>query len=367
MQTAIAEVSNSQTTSSQPFRVVHLPVYTDNPYQSLLMNAQRELGWEVIDGGGGGNFLRTALRNWRPCVLHFHWLHPYILRTTWLRSWTRGIRFLCEVRMLRKSGAKAVWTVHNLSNHEDRHVSIERSITRKFARQCDLIFTHGNSAVDIARAQFDIPESIPVRAIPHMNYCHLNQEESGSLSREPELRPRETTVAFLGRVQPYKQVVELVQAFRSCADARHRLLIHGLADPDYAVRVEQAIGRDCRISFENRYVPDAELRNVLQQCDLVACPSQGILTSGSVVLAMSFGKPVLAPADGCIPETVGDEGFLYDATQPQGLREGLARALSSGSQLRQMGQRARTRVRDASPMNVAQEHCAAYATLLSSN
>ena len=38
--------------------VVHLPVYIDNPYQKILIAAQRKRGWQVVDGGGGGDFFQ---------------------------------------------------------------------------------------------------------------------------------------------------------------------------------------------------------------------------------------------------------------------------------------------------------------------
>lgn len=39
-------------------RVVHLPVYDDNRYQSLLMVALRERGVEAVTGGGAWNYCR---------------------------------------------------------------------------------------------------------------------------------------------------------------------------------------------------------------------------------------------------------------------------------------------------------------------
>ena len=62
------------------------------------------------------------------------------------------------------------------------------------------------------------------------------------------------------------------------------------------------------------FVPDDELQVYLRAADVVATPFLEILTSGSVLLAMSFERAVIAPRRGCVAETVGDDGgILYDA------------------------------------------------------
>ena len=48
-----------------------------------------------------------------------------------------------------------------------------------------------------------------------------------------------------------------------------------------------------------RYIPDAELQVWLRAADVVVLPFRDILTSGSAILALSFGRAVVAPALGC--------------------------------------------------------------------
>jgi len=347
--------------------VVHLPVYPENAYQPMLMQAQRDLGWEVIDGGGGGNFLRTALRDWRPDVLHLHWLHPYLLRKGRFASWMRGMRFLAEITLLRRSGIKIVWTVHNLGNHRQQHGGIELAITRRFARQCDLILTHGAAAAGAARERFRIPVSTPVLSTRFPNYCNQYPIDSRNSQWRSEwgLSESDFVIGFLGRVEPYKQVCELVDAFRGAAGNQHRLLIGGRASSeDYGNALRSRIGLDSRIQLFSDYVPDERMRSFLLACDVIACPSKGILTSSSVPLAMSFGRPVLAPAEGCIPEEVGDTGFLYDNSRTDGLQEVLQRAFAARSLLPEMGRHALARAQEASPEFIAEQIVAAYNSLL---
>ncbi len=61
-------------------------------------------------------------------------------------------------------------------------------------------------------------------------------------------------------------------------------------------------------------IPDDQMQVYLRAADAVVLPYRDVLSSGSAILAMTFGQPVIAPAIGCLPESLGSEGtILYDA------------------------------------------------------
>jgi len=67
----------------------------------------------------------------------------------------------------------------------------------------------------------------------------------------------------------------------------------------------------------------------LGDADAVVLPFRDILTSGSAILALSHGRPVIAPALGCLPGTLpSDATFLYDADAP-GDRRGVGAAVGA--------------------------------------
>jgi len=66
------------------------------------------------------------------------------------------------------------------------------------------------------------------------------------------------------------------------------------------------------ISLYLRYIEDNEVQVFFNACDIVVLPYLNILTSGAAVLALSFGRPVIAPDKGCIPELLNETmAFLY--------------------------------------------------------
>lgn len=62
----------------------------------------------------------------------------------------------------------------------------------------------------------------------------------------------------------------------------------------------------------------------MQASDVVVLPFVATLTSGTLILALSWGCPVIAPALGCLPETVSPAaGILDDPAVPGALASAL--------------------------------------------
>ncbi|HEY8416200.1 MAG TPA: glycosyltransferase, partial [Thermaerobacter sp.] len=94
--------------------------------------------------------------------------------------------------------------------------------------------------------------------------------------------------------------------------------------------IEAAMEGDGRIRPVLEHVPDGDIQLYMNAADAVVMPYEEIFTSGTVVLAMSFGRAVVAPRQGCLAEVVdGEGGILYDPADPAGLEGALRRALAA--------------------------------------
>lgn len=300
-------------------RIVHLPFYDDNPYQSLLMGAQREMGHEVWEGGGGGYFLGVALREWKADLIHFHWLHPYLLRESAVASITRSSRFLVEVALLKARGAKIVWTIHNLVNHDGEHAEIERWFSAQFAKQCERCFVHSQAAAEAATERFDIPlEKLMV--IPHGNYIGvypntISREEARHRLNVPEAS---RVFLFLGRIEPYKGVFELIDAFKELPEDCRLVIAGKVANPDLLPELEARVAGNSTIQLHAKRIPDDEMQVFFNAANVVVFPFRNILTSGSLILAMSFGKAVVAPQLSSLEEILPQNGVRWSDPEDSG-------------------------------------------------
>ncbi len=329
-------------------RIVHLPYYSDNPYQTLLMEAQRKLGHEVYEGGGGGNFIRIASTRWHADILHFHWIHPYLLRTSIPGSVLRSVRFIFEVMFLRFQGARIFWTIHNLTNHAGCHVAIEAFFSSLFAKMTDACFVHSQAAATAAADRFHIPLK-KLHVIPHGHYVNSYPNTIGKSDARKQLSlPIDARIfLFLGRIEPYKGVSELIDAFLQLPPNSH-LLIAGKAENSGLLQeIKHRSAGHSNIHFFHKHIPNDELQVYYNAADVVIFPFRRILTSGSLVLAMSFGRAIIAPALPFLKEIIPEDGAIWfdpDGNPP--LIDALEKALESDSSVAGLANLERVRTWD---------------------
>jgi glycosyltransferase involved in cell wall biosynthesis len=78
--------------------------------------------------------------------------------------------------------------------------------------------------------------------------------------------------------------------------------------------------------FDEGYAPHERVPLYFAAADVVVLPFRQVTTSGSAVLALSLGRPVVAPRIGALRDLPVDVGFLYE---DGGLVGALGRALSA--------------------------------------
>jgi glycosyltransferase involved in cell wall biosynthesis len=165
---------------------------------------------------------------------------------------------------------------------------------------------------------------------------------------------------FLGSIRPYKGIFELIDVFRNIESPKARLLIVG--NPANETTKSDLLNRcelDSRIKTHLQYVPDDEIQIYMNAADVAVFPYTDILTSGSVLLAMSFGKSIVVPRIGCISETLDAKGsFLYDPDDTNGLSAAMQTVLTSD--LATMGRHNRANVESYDWKKIAQMTLSVY-------
>ncbi len=327
-------------------RVLCAPFLPRNPYQSLL---QRGLAAHDVEMRGAeapplvGPPLLADAKAFRPHVLHLHWLHPWFLAETAAESEARAQAFLAELDEVRRLGTRVVWTAHNLANHDRKQVEIDARTTRAVMRRADRIIVHGRAAFwSVLRfARFTIPPW-RVRVIPHGNYIDAYPNTIGRAAAREQLGIDDGIFVFLfvGRIRAYKGLNRLVKTYaKTFGDGKHLLLIAGKAEnEEERVRWKVIARRTEHVRLDHGHVADDRLQVYLNAADVVVLPYRDALTSGATVLAMSFGKAIVAPRLACIAELVGkDGGFLFDPSQRRTVRDALKQASRESARLPEMG------------------------------
>jgi glycosyltransferase involved in cell wall biosynthesis len=340
-------------------RTLHVPVDRKNPYQRALGLSLNAMGVRVRRLPLRWNILKL-MRGLD--VLHIHWTSGVVNNPFWKVAIGYPL-LVAQFCALRVSGRRIIWTVHNLEGHESRRPLQNWIGSALIGRFANVVIVHGSNARELVARRFWIRRG-KIAVIPHGNFIGLYPEElsRGSARHSLNLVPDKKTVLFLGHIRPYKGVEDLIRAFNAAADSKAVLVIAGRPlNHDYQERIEQLVAGNPRIRFHPGYVADERIQEFMVAADVVVFPYKEILTSGSVLLAMSFGKACVAPKLGCICDVLDDSGaFLYDGSGPAALERSLRDALSSPRRLENMGKHNRAKAQQWGWNRVAEATAQAY-------
>lgn len=329
-------------------KVIFLPDYTvSNPYQKELSNSLKEQGVEVSLCKSIGIFsvLYHTIIRWKPDVFHLHWNHSFIIGKTRLSSYVLFFLLFVQILILKIFKVRIIWTAHNLLRHERRFEDLEIYFHRQLLRIYDGVIVHSNSAQKSLFETYSISPkqfSQKIYIIPHGNYIKSYDNTISQAKARMELGMEESKTVFLcfGAIRPYKGVVKLIQAFKSLSYQNINLLVAGKPlTEDFKFYLEEISKTDHRISLFLEYIPNYDVQIYMNSADVVVFPFTDIFTSGSLVLAMSFGKAIIAPNLNVIAENLDKRGVIFYGTGTDlDLTQALQKAaLTCTQKLKQMG------------------------------
>ncbi|NVO25693.1 glycosyltransferase [Donghicola mangrovi] len=316
-------------------QVVFWPNYSRaNPYQKLLYKDVAKTH-EVISGSILDAIkLQERNKDNSGTIFHLHWINFLFVNANDRMSVRFKVReFLKNLVKFKEMGGKLVWTIHNTVSHDNIYAEIERGLSQRISELADVVHFHSVSSIDEVRAVFPV-EDRKIRISRHGNYLGVYDSFiTRDAAREAlGIEKDADVVLFAGQVRPYKGVSELINAFRELLseNAKAFLVIAGAVHDDFWSRVTQELTPQeaDRIKLVDRFLDDAELQVYFRAADIAAFPYKKILTSGSLLLSLSFGVPVVIPNVGMTREVLegSPAGFLYDQSLPNGLHDALENA-----------------------------------------
>ena len=299
-------------------KVVFLPFDTLNPYQTELAQALEDEGVTILSFSPYSSLpmLSCLWKTPQVDIVHLHWLSGFLVKDSFCRSLFWSTLFLIEVFVLKLFGKKLVWTVHNLLDHERKHARLELFYLRKIVRFCDEIIVHSKYAQQQVIDAFCVKKRNKIQVVPHGHYISsypntINQKEARKLLH---LDDNKKVFLYFGQVRNYKGVDELLSAFEHPSLSESQLVIAGhpksIAYKKHLMtRVERLDNVQCFFEF----ISVDYVQVFMNAADAVVFPFRDIFTSGSVMLAMSFGRPIIIPNVPSLSEIIDVmDGMSYD-------------------------------------------------------
>jgi hypothetical protein len=314
-------------------------IATDEPNFSLgLVEGYRALGWDVVMGAK--NFrLRAAHYD----LIHHQWPEEF---SSWGLPTAEQIEEISAYLQWWSSRTINIFSVNNLYPHQyERHPCFHKFYSR-FYQHCQLITHYSNASLRLVLQEFQLAHKTRhvVHAPPNYEVTLANQRRRGSWRADFGIRDEEFVMLMLGSLRSWDEVRLIQRAYDLARIPNKRLLMAGkfkIKETTFHRRWKQCLWKAWLKSrnaiVDTRYVPEGEISQFIDSCDIAIVPRLSGLSSAIPLLAMTFGRAFVAPRHGAYPDYVQKtRNLLYETGSPKSLAEALEQAATLN--LKEIGQ-----------------------------
>ncbi|MDE1870022.1 MAG: glycosyltransferase [Candidatus Micrarchaeota archaeon] len=265
-------------------------------------------------------------------IFHIHFPEEMYNSNSQLWRLIRAFWTMLQLLIIKIKGSVIVWTLHDTVPHEPFNTSkidiFIRKILSRFAR---LVFIHSiYSGRELHRYYNKKVNSI---LVPHGNYINFwgNSKISRTFARNKlGVKKGAFVYLFFGRIRQYKGVDNLIKAFKKMEEPNLNLIIAGVpAGSNWDIKQNKKnildfISNDERILPHLKWIEKRDVSTYFNAADVVVLPFERITNSGSLITAISFGKPFVIPNKKTLLELVNKNGgIIYDPKNSNGLEKAI--------------------------------------------
>jgi glycosyltransferase involved in cell wall biosynthesis len=290
----------------------------------------QQLGWDVI--GGVTNF---ELESCRADIVHINW--PEEL-AGWRSPTPLQLQAILE-RLERWSlRSRIIFSVNNLYPHGQADDAMWFRLYSGLFKYADVVHHFSETSRNSVLARY--PESRDRRHVVRVgfNYDRLipaARPDRSEARRKFGVEPNETVFLCFGALRSWSEIDLIRNAYVRVRLPSKRLLMA-------ARYVEQGSPLEMRLRrgywrywqwrqnaiVVTDYVPEGEVYELFDAADVVLVARHDGLSSGIPCLAMSMGRPVIAPGIGGTAEYLeGTQNILYDPASPDQLARAMERTV----------------------------------------
>lgn len=287
------------------------PAKADNAYYTMFADHLTEMGW-TMEFCNDWSAIK-ARPNPEQTILHFHQLEPYYHRSTQAETRAAAEALANELEAVRGLGNRIVLTWHNAYPHDRRYLEIDTWLYDRIAPLVDRAFVLVSAAKPFVERYIDASR---IFTVPCPSYLGTYGALQDRQTAREKLGISADSFLFLsvGAVKPYKGhelLAEAWEVFAASAGSTGALLYVAGRCTDEGLRTTLSALDQTSVNLD--YIPDDEITTLLGAADVAVSTHREIWTSGSAILAMSHGVPVIVPGTRYTREyvTEGDNGFLY--------------------------------------------------------
>ena len=256
------------------------------------------------------------------------------------------------VRMLKTAPAKILMIIHDPENLLG--LTQNNKWRKKIFDSCSRLIVHNNFSRDELQRGLTSDQRQKLAVIPHGNFIgkSFEKDDTKQFLDELGLDPAKKYILFFGQIKETKGLDLLLNALPLTSESINliiagRMRKHSFSRYNEIIRANKI---EDRVKLFVRYISPQLRESLFRSADLVVLPYRKVFQSGVMLMAMSFGKAVLASDLPPNKELITDNknGFLF--------RTGDVSHLASQINLIIRNDRERTGVAEAGYKFVKEQH-----------
>ena len=277
------------------------------------------------------------------------------------------------IARLRGQGVPVIYTLHDPTPHSE-HMTLWGALAEQYyrayetpwiLRNCDAIHLHSTFQIHELQQRYDIHGDMRAYVVSHGGGATEKVLLGSETPHELEIGRGRFSFLFFGRIEPYKGVTVLLDAFEQLLKIQPdcRLIVAGDGHFDPRPSLPSAA-----VVVLNRFIKDSEVRAIFQASQAIVLPYLSATQSGVIPLAYSFSRPVICSNVGGLPDMVaeGRTGLMVPAGQVGALAQAMITMARNESDARTMGERGRSYMHEHFSWGaIAEQHKVQYAKLVS--
>ncbi len=273
--------------------------------------------------------LLLTLRRERPDAIHFQWTPLAVIDQF----------FIPQFRKI----APTVLTVHDSSPFNNNpSAALQRIGAVKIMGKFDSLIVHTEHARStLGRYGLDPAK---INRIPHgvldAPVVKINDGSNQNVSNDDTVN-----MLLFGQVKPYKGLDILIEALAkldAATKSKCRLNVVGRPQMEMQPLFDRAkeLGVDDRISYDLRFIDDAEIPGIFLSNQIMVMPYREIDASGVLMISLAVGRPIIASRIGLFKELLEEDthALLIDQSKPEELAAAITKLVNDADLRRRMGE-----------------------------
>ncbi|WP_171208966.1 MULTISPECIES: glycosyltransferase family 4 protein [unclassified Ruegeria] len=304
-----------------PTKALNIPYGTKNPYQNMMYSAcGPAFSLAAMNPIDFSVFAEPEFQA-EHGIIHIQWddrLFPVSSETGNNPNFAKAVDGLNQFK---ENGGKIIWTIHNRAAHATPEGSEAfHAMRRKLSELVHLIHVHTAHARAHMITNYATPPE-KIRVIPHPSYLGVYESAATTLARPLSNRDQTRFLTF-GTMRGNRELDKLHVA---AAKLTHRGYDFHLSVVGRVFRSGRRMARRLaaipNVQVIDRRVEDDEIPQLFSQAHAYVLPSTQTFTSGTAMLAQTYGLPLIAPDIEPHQQTIPDDcrDLLYPAQNDRGL------------------------------------------------